>query len=86
MAPIDAGARILLGLLPVFSFLVVLILLDSYKLVRPRWVVYLIATGSIAAFASLVLNGFILDHTEIDRGLCWCDSSPPRSRSCSRVR
>lgn len=66
MAPIDAGVRILLGLLPVFSFLVVLILLDSYKLVRPQWVARLIAAGALAAVASLVLNGAILDHTEID--------------------
>jgi len=68
MAPIEAGVRILLGLLPVFSFLVVLILLDSYKLVRPQWVVRLIAAGALAAAASLYLNGAILDHTEIDKG------------------
>lgn len=68
MAPIEAGVRILLGLLPVFSFLVVLILLDSYELVRPQWVVRLIAAGALAAAASLYLNGAILDHTEIDKG------------------
>jgi RsiW-degrading membrane proteinase PrsW (M82 family) len=68
MTPIETGARILIGLLPVFSFLVVLILLDSYKLVRPRWVVYLIAAGALAAIASLSLNRAILDHTGIDAG------------------
>lgn len=68
MTPVESGARILLGLLPVFSFLVVLILLDSYKLVRPQWVVRLIAAGALAAVASLSLNGVILDHTGIDEG------------------
>ncbi len=66
MAPIESGARILLGLLPVFSFLVVLILLDGYKLVRPRLVAYVIAAGALASIASLYLNGIILDTTEID--------------------
>lgn len=68
MAPVEAGIRILLGLLPVFSFLVVLILLDSYKLVRPQWVVRLIAAGALAACAGLALNGAILDHTGIAQG------------------
>ena len=49
MVPIEAGVRILLGLLPVFLFLIVLILLDSYKLVRPLRVVVLIAAGALAA-------------------------------------
>jgi RsiW-degrading membrane proteinase PrsW (M82 family) len=66
MAPVEAGVRIVLGLLPVFSFLVVLILLDGYKLVRPRWIAGLIAAGAVTAVASLFLNGAILDHTEID--------------------
>jgi RsiW-degrading membrane proteinase PrsW (M82 family) len=66
MAPVEAGVRILLGLLPVFSFLITLILLDSYKLVRPRWVAYLIAAGAMAAAASLALNDAILDHAVVD--------------------
>ncbi len=66
MTPIEAGVRILLGLLPVFSFLIVLILLDGYKLVRPRWVFHLIAVGALAGAAGLILNGFILDHTAVN--------------------
>ncbi len=62
----ESGARILLGLLPVFSFLVVLILLDGYKLVRPQRVAGLIAAGALAAVASLALHDAILDHTAID--------------------
>ncbi len=56
MQLLNAGARIVLGLLPVLSFLGALVLLDSYKLVRPRWVVYMLAAGGLAAFASLYLN------------------------------
>jgi len=66
MTPMEAGVRILLGLLPVFSFLIALILLDGYKLVRPRSVVVLIAAGALAAVVSLFLNGSILDHTTVD--------------------
>jgi RsiW-degrading membrane proteinase PrsW (M82 family) len=62
---LEAGVRILLGLLPVFSFLVVLILLDGYQLVRPRWVVYLIAAGALAAVTSLTVNHAIFDHTGV---------------------
>lgn len=68
MTPMEAGVRILLGLLPVFSFLLTLILLDGYKLVRPRWVVFLIAAGALAAAVSIEINGAILDHTQIDPG------------------
>lgn len=65
MAPVESGVRILLGLLPVFSFLVALILLDGYKLVRPRWVAFLIAAGACAAAVSLIINGAILEHTTV---------------------
>ena len=69
MVLIEAGVRILLGLLPVFLFLVVLILLDSYKLVRPLRVVALIAAGALAAAVSLWLNGLVFDRTDIDERL-----------------
>jgi len=65
MVPIEAGARILLGLLPVFAFLLSLILLDSYKLVRPQLVATLIAAGALAALASLSLDALFIDHSEI---------------------
>jgi protease PrsW len=53
---IHAGARLLLGLLPVLAFLLTLILLDSYKLVRLRTVLWLLAAGGVAAFVSLFVN------------------------------
>ena len=52
-----AGFRILIGLLPVFAFLLALILLDSFKLVKLRTVANLIAAGGLAAGVSLFLNG-----------------------------
>ena len=50
------GLRILVGLLPVFAFLLALILLDSFKLVKLRTVARLIAAGGLAAVMSLILN------------------------------
>ncbi len=45
-----------LSLLPVLVFLVALIFLDSYKLVRLRTVVAMIATGVVAAGAAYFIN------------------------------
>ncbi len=56
MPLLSAGFRILIGLLPVFAFLLALILLDSFKLVKPRMVAGLIAAGGLAAIASLIVN------------------------------
>jgi RsiW-degrading membrane proteinase PrsW (M82 family) len=57
-----------LGLLPVISFLVALVMLDSYKLVRLRLVLGVIAAGVAAAAAAywaneglLALTGFEID-------------------------
>ncbi len=66
MTPIDVGLRLLLALSPVFAFLVALILLDSFKLVRLRLVVALIAGGAVAALASLVINHAIVSVTGIE--------------------
>jgi len=56
MALLFAGFRILIGLLPVFAFLLALILLDSFKLVKLRMVAGLIVAGGVAAMASLFVN------------------------------
>jgi RsiW-degrading membrane proteinase PrsW (M82 family) len=56
MLILHAVFRILVGLLPVFSFLLALILLDSFKLVKLRIVAGLIIAGGLAAGASLILN------------------------------
>jgi RsiW-degrading membrane proteinase PrsW (M82 family) len=44
------------GLLPVLVFLLALIYLDSYKLVRPRWVAGVLAAGSVLAVVCWVAN------------------------------
>ena len=56
MALLFAGFRILIGLLPVFAFLLALILLDSFKLVKLRMIAGLIIAGGLAAAASLFIN------------------------------
>ena len=56
MALLHISARLLLALLPVFAFLLALILLDSFKLVKLRTVAGLIVAGGMAAVASLIVN------------------------------
>jgi len=56
MPILHAGFRILIGLLPVFAFLLALILLDSFKLVKLRTVAGLIVAGGLAAVVSLLIN------------------------------
>lgn len=58
----------LVGLLPVLSFLAVLLALDSYKLVKLRVVVGMIAAGAGVALASYWVNARILDFVEVDFG------------------
>jgi RsiW-degrading membrane proteinase PrsW (M82 family) len=72
MPILHAGFRILIGLLPVFAFLLALILLDSFKLVKMRTVVGLIVCGGLAAVASLLINrqlglALSLDGTTVAR-------------------
>ena len=47
------------GLLPVLLFLLALIYLDSYKLVRPRWVAGVLAAGCVLAAACWFLNAVL---------------------------
>jgi RsiW-degrading membrane proteinase PrsW (M82 family) len=53
------GGTILIGLLPVFAFLLALILLDSFKLVKVKTVVVLIIAGGLSAVAGLVVNRWL---------------------------
>lgn len=48
--------NVLVGLLPVLVFLVALIYLDSYKLVRPRWVGGVLIAGALLAAVGWVVN------------------------------
>ena len=67
MEILHAGARLLLGLLPVLVFLAALVLLDSYKLVRPRRVLVLLAIGAGVAVVSLALNRALAGALGLDR-------------------
>jgi RsiW-degrading membrane proteinase PrsW (M82 family) len=66
MPILHACFRILIGLLPVFAFLLALILLDSFKLVRLRTVAGLIAAGGLTAIASLFANRYLAVGLELD--------------------
>ena len=54
-----------LGLLPVIVFLLMLLALDSYKLVRLRLVVAVLAAGAATAFIGMQLNGFVADLLDL---------------------
>lgn len=62
---VHAGLRIALGLLPVFSFLIALMLLDSFKLVRLRTVALVIMAGGLTAVVSLFVNQFVAASTGV---------------------
>jgi RsiW-degrading membrane proteinase PrsW (M82 family) len=55
---IEAGLlyKSILGLLPVILFLLVLVYMDSYKLIRLHVVLWVIALGALAALAGYVVN------------------------------
>jgi RsiW-degrading membrane proteinase PrsW (M82 family) len=57
--------RVLLGLVPVVCFLGVLVALDSYKLVKLRNVLAVLAAGAAIAGASYGINGEILERIDI---------------------
>lgn len=62
----DVLIRGLVGLLPVASFLAVLLYLDSYKLVKLRTVVAVVGVGMVAAGVSYLVNGLLLTAIEIE--------------------
>ena len=61
----DVLLRALVGLLPVLSFLAVLLYLDSYKLVKLRAVVAVVGCGMVVAGAAALANGFLLERIPI---------------------
>ena len=56
----------LVGLLPVLSFLAVLLYLDSYKLVKLRDIIVVVAFGAAIAGASYLINAQIAGLVEIE--------------------
>lgn len=49
-----------IALLPVLFFLLVLVFMDSYKLVRLRTVLWLIVAGALLPFAGYLINEFVI--------------------------
>jgi len=62
----DLGVRAAASLLPVIVFLIGLILIDSYKLVSPRAVLWSLVAGCLAAALSFVLNSQTLLLLDVD--------------------
>lgn len=62
---IDMLARAPVGLLPVLIFLVILVYMDSYKLVSLRSVLAVIAVGGLVALAAMFVNGQLLNTLDI---------------------
>ncbi|NNK52008.1 MAG: PrsW family intramembrane metalloprotease [Xanthomonadales bacterium] len=60
MFSIDFLARAPVGLLPVLIFLVVLVYMDSYKLVSLKNVLAVIFMGGLTAVAAMYINGWLL--------------------------
>jgi RsiW-degrading membrane proteinase PrsW (M82 family) len=55
-----------IGLLPVVIFLVALVWMDSYKLVRLRSVLAVIAVGGLTAWAAMYLNGWLIQALGVE--------------------
>ncbi|MFQ5770281.1 MAG: PrsW family intramembrane metalloprotease [bacterium] len=58
--------RIAVSLLPVFVFLTGLIIIDSYKLVRLRFILQTILIGCLVAVMSLLANSWLLTQLPLD--------------------
>ena len=58
--------EIAISILPVFVFLLALIVLDSYKLIRLKLLLFIITFGAIVALASYYINSYLYTQLEID--------------------
>jgi RsiW-degrading membrane proteinase PrsW (M82 family) len=62
----DVLIRAPVGLLPVLIFLLVLVYMDSYKLVKLRTVLWVILTGALLPIAGYWINGYVIDFLSWD--------------------
>ena len=74
---LDFALHALVGLLPVLCFLGGLVYLDSYKLVRVRWILITIAVGGAIAASSYFIHTSLLDSTGIEYAQYVRYISPP---------
>lgn len=63
---LDIITRAPVGLLPVLIFLVILVYMDSYKLVGFRTVLWTIVAGALAAVACYFINSFLLSSLQVE--------------------
>ena len=68
----DFALCLLIGVLPVIVLLIVLISLDSYKLVHPREVLRAIAMGSLVAGASYLIHLGVMEWTGLEARTLAC--------------
>lgn len=64
----DILIRAPVGLLPVLIFLVILLYMDSYKLVSFRTILWVIFAGALLPFAGYWINGYFIDWLDWDLG------------------
>lgn len=69
--------RLLVSVLPVLIFLVALVFLDSYKLVRFRSVLLTVVVGFAAGFVCILINRSLFDITGLERGTYARYVAPP---------
>lgn len=60
--------KTVVALAPVLLFLLALVFLDSYKLIRKRTVIRAIAAGAAAALVCLVVNRWLLEGLDLSTG------------------
>jgi hypothetical protein len=78
-------ARLAFSLLPVLIFLVILIWLDSFKLIRLRAVLRSVCLGGLAALISLLLNSLALRFFNLDLGPYSRYAAPIVEETCKAV-
>jgi RsiW-degrading membrane proteinase PrsW (M82 family) len=66
MRQLSLGASSVVALLPVVTFLLVLLYLDSYKLVKMRTMLLVLACGAGLAILTYPVNAFLLKATGLD--------------------
>jgi RsiW-degrading membrane proteinase PrsW (M82 family) len=63
---LDLLLNVIVGVLPVIAFLAALLYLDSYKLIRLRTVLAVVAAGVVVAYACYVANAWLIGVVALD--------------------
>ncbi|MBM4131769.1 PrsW family intramembrane metalloprotease, partial [bacterium] len=66
MQPLTLAARVAVACLPVLIFLLALVRVDTFRLVRPRRVVIALAAGGTTALGTYFLNTWLLGLTGLE--------------------